>query len=725
MPTIRRFGAGLAVLLCLGHAGAAFALGFGDLRLESALNEPLDARVALTALSADEADTLSVRVAPPAMFERFGIERTALADDIRIDVTATGSGQAQARLTTRAPVREPFVRVLLEARTDGGRALREYTVLLDPPGRAPAAAGRSAPPNRRAPARREARTPVESVSDPTTAAGRDTAESYGPIRSGDTLFSIAARLRYPDVTREQMQVALYRENPQAFGKSMNVLRRGATLSVPGRAEVAAIDASAARSTIRTERPSSEPAPTAAAENGDTPAAAEDAAPSSNRARLRLQPPSVEGSAADGSTDEPRAAGEGASGFGRLSVPAFADAADTGSRLSLDTGTGRAASDTVDRPAGNGSDTVRAEPEGDDETGSRAPMTVDASDPQNGDVTGGTTAVDSNADRPQAIDTEASGPESETAGAASSAGDDAGPAVAGAGSAANSGDSDAREADAASETADESGADGDENSRPIADAGERDVAAAGEGGGLFSIRNLLLLALLAALVGLLIAWQRRRQYRPVALDFGGDDADYETHAATAGSTQTTAGEPPPAARAATPAASSVPNTGAALDDADRQMEIGLFDEARATLDEALARAPDDAALQDKRIELEYLAGDANAFGDTITRFQSALAGSGVRWAGVAAMGRVLRPDDPRFASGRAAEPARPAAPAPVQERDPADHDATDAPPSVVPAPYDSAATDHDRASAPDAVTGGDAPVRTDREPDIELSSAYDP
>ena len=239
MPTIRRLGAGLAVLLCLGYAGAAFALGFGALRLESALNEPLDARVTLTALSADEADTLSVRVAPPAMFERFGIERTALADDIRIDVAATGSGQAQLRLTTRGPVREPFVRILLEARTGGGRALREYTVLLDPPGRAPAAADRSAPPNRRAPARREDRATAQPASERQSATGGDTAESYGPIRSGDTLFSIAARLRYPDVTREQMQVALYRENPQAFGESMNVLRRGATLSVPGRARVAA------------------------------------------------------------------------------------------------------------------------------------------------------------------------------------------------------------------------------------------------------------------------------------------------------------------------------------------------------------------------------------------------------------------------------------------------------------------------------------------------------
>ncbi|ERJ18871.1 Tfp pilus assembly protein FimV-like protein [Salinisphaera shabanensis E1L3A] len=130
-------GAAVAALLC--NAGVASALGFGAIRVHSALNEPLDATINLVALTPAEKTALQVDMASVDMFRRFGIERTALADRIRI-VASPGneSSQVLLRLTTDAPVREPFLRFLIEADTGSGRALREYTVLLDPPGRAPA-----------------------------------------------------------------------------------------------------------------------------------------------------------------------------------------------------------------------------------------------------------------------------------------------------------------------------------------------------------------------------------------------------------------------------------------------------------------------------------------------------------------------------------------------------------------------------------------------------------
>ncbi|MAS09139.1 hypothetical protein, partial [Salinisphaera sp.] len=95
-PFIRRRlrRAAVAVLLC--HAGAASALGFGAIRVHSALNEPLDATINLVAVTPEERAALDVQMASVDMFQRFGIERTALADRIRVSVAeGAGAGQVQ------------------------------------------------------------------------------------------------------------------------------------------------------------------------------------------------------------------------------------------------------------------------------------------------------------------------------------------------------------------------------------------------------------------------------------------------------------------------------------------------------------------------------------------------------------------------------------------------------------------------------------------------------
>jgi len=55
---------------------------------------------------------------------------------------------------------------------------------------------------------------------------------YGPVMRGETLSEIAERQVSGDITMNQMMVALFQANPQAFGGNINVLREGATLLIP-------------------------------------------------------------------------------------------------------------------------------------------------------------------------------------------------------------------------------------------------------------------------------------------------------------------------------------------------------------------------------------------------------------------------------------------------------------------------------------------------------------
>ena len=123
----------LAAILAAALPLSTQALGFGAIKLKSALNEPLDAEIDLLAATAADVDALKVRLAPREAFLRAGIERQAVLHEIKFSVERRANGTYYIHLKTRQPVREPFLNFLLEMEWPNGRMLREYTVLLDPP----------------------------------------------------------------------------------------------------------------------------------------------------------------------------------------------------------------------------------------------------------------------------------------------------------------------------------------------------------------------------------------------------------------------------------------------------------------------------------------------------------------------------------------------------------------------------------------------------------------
>ena len=129
MPRVRLAAVPLlAVLLPL----TASALGLGEISLRSALNQPFVAVIPVTSDSAEELAGLQVHLAPPATFQRFGLDRPGFLDDLGFQVERAGKSTV-IRVTSTQPVSEPFVSILLDVVWPQGRLLREYTVLLDPP----------------------------------------------------------------------------------------------------------------------------------------------------------------------------------------------------------------------------------------------------------------------------------------------------------------------------------------------------------------------------------------------------------------------------------------------------------------------------------------------------------------------------------------------------------------------------------------------------------------
>ena len=240
--------------------GALYALGLGEIRLNSALNQPFDAEIELVSAAQEDLAALRASLASGDTFQRYGLDKPAYLSDFTFRVVSSG-GRDVLKVTSPRPVTEPFVTLLVEANWPRGRLLREYTVLLDPPVFAPAPVAAAAPvaaPRATTPSPAPRPTPVEAPapeaapapsaprpSRPTAAVSAEPGSTYR-VRQNDTLWNIASAA-YPggraDVNRAM--VAIYQANPAAFGGNINVLRAGSNLRMPSSGDVSAISASAA------------------------------------------------------------------------------------------------------------------------------------------------------------------------------------------------------------------------------------------------------------------------------------------------------------------------------------------------------------------------------------------------------------------------------------------------------------------------------------------------
>lgn len=113
-------------------AAQANALGLGEINIDSALNQPLAARIELRQLGGVSLDQITVQLASENDFGRFSIEMESFLRAIRFDVEATGA-DAFVHITTADPVREPYLSFVLETSWPSGRLLSEHTGLLDLP----------------------------------------------------------------------------------------------------------------------------------------------------------------------------------------------------------------------------------------------------------------------------------------------------------------------------------------------------------------------------------------------------------------------------------------------------------------------------------------------------------------------------------------------------------------------------------------------------------------
>ncbi|MFP6803187.1 MAG: FimV/HubP family polar landmark protein, partial [Pseudomonadales bacterium] len=254
----------LLVTLFALYGGSAFALGLGEIELKSALNQRFEAEIILSNVGDLEQGEIIPNLATPQDFDRIGVNRDYHLTDLRFNARVREDGARIVHITSSKPIIEPFLNFIVEVIWPTGRILREYIVLLDPPvfsregiekieSGMSSGSTSSARPRSRSNNRREI-PPAPSVSNGRTEGVVTQDEEYGLTGSGDTLWSIASKVRPNNrISVQQTMLALQRANPEAFiNNNINLLKAGHVLRIPDESEIHAETSEEAVAEVRVQ-----------------------------------------------------------------------------------------------------------------------------------------------------------------------------------------------------------------------------------------------------------------------------------------------------------------------------------------------------------------------------------------------------------------------------------------------------------------------------------------
>ena len=279
----------ISIALCMALVPiSVLAAGLGKLNVMSGLGEPLKADIELISVTPEELSSITAGIASEEAYTTQGIEKPASHNSIKVSIAKNAAGAPILKLNSSQVISEPFLDMLIQVDWASGRLLREYTVLLDPPGytgeadssaqtvQAPIISTKSQ--NRQhnsasasdsqansmsndAPIRAQSGTkkskrskpmPASKAVDSEAVATEVSGQEYTTQR-GDSLAKIAREMKPEGISLEQMLVGLYQANPNAFdGKNINRLKVGQIIRQPSQDALSAMSSGEANKEIKVQ-----------------------------------------------------------------------------------------------------------------------------------------------------------------------------------------------------------------------------------------------------------------------------------------------------------------------------------------------------------------------------------------------------------------------------------------------------------------------------------------
>src|SRR4051812_31813063 len=139
--TMQRWLGPSILTLSLAVPPASQAVGLGDIRVDSALHQPLIAQIELVGAADDELGRLRAAIAGDELFQKYNLERAPFISGTTVTVGHDSQGRPVLKMLSTEKFTEPVVTLLVDLHTPAGELVREYTLFLDPAGLVPGVGG--------------------------------------------------------------------------------------------------------------------------------------------------------------------------------------------------------------------------------------------------------------------------------------------------------------------------------------------------------------------------------------------------------------------------------------------------------------------------------------------------------------------------------------------------------------------------------------------------------
>jgi pilus assembly protein FimV len=224
-----------AMLMC----STAYAASFGHSRIVSSSGQPLRIEVLVSQLSADDQRSLVVVPAPETAWKQAALKPPVDLSTLHVHLKDGVTPNSKVvQITSVQPFEQPVADLLLNVLTASGQQQYQVSILAYTSAGAPVAA--------KGVASGDSLGAVQAQGGQ-RAGSAGSATGSIRVRRGDTMFAIAQRNAVSGVSVYQMMIALQRANPQAFiNENINLVKAGATLSMPGQDALTAISDHEAR-----------------------------------------------------------------------------------------------------------------------------------------------------------------------------------------------------------------------------------------------------------------------------------------------------------------------------------------------------------------------------------------------------------------------------------------------------------------------------------------------
>ena len=237
------------VLLSMIFPLGIFAMGLGEIKINSYLDQPFSANIELIDVGKISLSAIKAGLASEEVFGRVGLERAYALTLLTFNIEKKADGKTFINVASTERISEPYMQLVIDLTWANGEVYRAYTVLLDPPDYKLVLVKKQL---QNIVQRQYASQPSSEDVDVVHKPEIPVIESkgiatYGPTMANETVWQIAQRFKAENILLQQMILAIVGKNSKAFTEgNLNGLIEGSRLQIPANSEASRVPLSLAK-----------------------------------------------------------------------------------------------------------------------------------------------------------------------------------------------------------------------------------------------------------------------------------------------------------------------------------------------------------------------------------------------------------------------------------------------------------------------------------------------